>query len=499
MQLALKNFITTRLLSDDKVLEKYTGGLCKVPSGRFESKYRAELRTLVLYRLLVLFFFLDRAKQDDVLDVAPRLFAKGSVVKSSRDVLLAFCRDFLSAEGDFVKHLGRVGLKVFYRQEPVDELDFTISNLASDLRDGVRLARMTEIVTKVPRNSILLTLRLPAVSRLQKLHNVNAVLERLRTVGVPVPNDIAAHHLVDAHRERALKLLWSVVAHCCLKDLLQAERVEVEIHRIRTLGKRARFIPPPPVGPANSSADPDSELTFKSLMVRWANAVCSQFGCPIKDLTVSFADGKAVCYLIHYYHPNLIRLDEINVATFAGRQERRGENWEDRLRKEHANAKLANRRMSELGGIPEMIPFCDSSRPPEAKSMLLCLAFLCSRLLESDSEIRSCVVIQNWYRHFWNQRLLSRKQEAARFILFAWRANRVSFFHSFARRYGPSVALIENFVLNHRPSLQRLRHSRIEKKAQLDAATVIQVSLKMPNYFGASSVSYPTSLLSETL
>jgi abnormal spindle-like microcephaly-associated protein len=49
----------------------------------------------------------------------------------------------ISVGSDFVKHLGRVGLKVFYRQEPVDELDFTITNLAIDLRDG-RLAGKIE-------------------------------------------------------------------------------------------------------------------------------------------------------------------------------------------------------------------------------------------------------------------------------------------------------------------------------------------------------------------
>jgi abnormal spindle-like microcephaly-associated protein len=70
---------------------------------------------------------------------------KDSKVKSSRDVLVAVCRDFLSQEGDITKHLARIGLKVYYSQEPIDEIDYSIDNLAIDIRDGVRLARMTEI------------------------------------------------------------------------------------------------------------------------------------------------------------------------------------------------------------------------------------------------------------------------------------------------------------------------------------------------------------------
>ena len=476
MKLSLRKFIIQRVLSDEKVLDKYTGGLCKVPSGSFEKKYRAELRTLVLYRLLVLFFFLDRAKQENVLDKAPQLFTKDSAVKSSRDVLLAFCREFLSGEGDFVKHLSRVGLTVFYRQEPVDELDFAVTNLAVDLRDGVRLGRLTEILAKLPRNAVLSNLRLPAVSRLQKFHNINSVLNYLKEFGLSIPTDISAHHVVDGHRERVLKLMWSVIAHCCLKDLLSTSCVEEEIERILTLGKRARFVSPSLRGKIEACNDePYDPEAFKSLLLRWADAVCRFFGVHVKDLTSSFADGRAVCYLIHYYHPNLLRLDEIK--TERNKRKQVDSISEYQIKSDQANSKLANKRLSELGGIPEMIPICDRKSPPDEKTMVLCLAFLCSRLLESDSEVRSCIVIQNWYRICRDKKLLERKQDAALTLLQAWRANRDAYFRSFARRYSPSVAVIEDFVLKHKPALQRLKLVRCARKVKYDAAVVIQVRL----------------------
>ena len=216
MRMTLKNFIVKRVLSDAATLAKYTKGKCKVPSGKFEKQYRAEMRSLVLNRLMCLVFFLDRIKEANVLDKVPRLFAKGAAVKSSREVLLSICRDFLSAEGDFIKHLSRIGLRVFYKQDPVDELDFSTENLATDLRDGVRLTKMAEILTEAPVKALMKTLRLPAVSRLQKLHNVNVSLNTLRDFGIVVPETVNAHHIVDGHREMVLTLMWSVIAHSCL-------------------------------------------------------------------------------------------------------------------------------------------------------------------------------------------------------------------------------------------------------------------------------------------
>lgn len=54
-------------------------------------------------------------------------------------MLLSFSRDFLSGEGDLVKHLGFLGYKVSHRQTALEEVDYAVTNLAVDLRDGLRL------------------------------------------------------------------------------------------------------------------------------------------------------------------------------------------------------------------------------------------------------------------------------------------------------------------------------------------------------------------------
>lgn len=59
--------------------------------------------------------------------------------KASRDFLLNISRDFLSGEGDVTRHLSYLGYVVSYVQTPLDEFDYAVTNLAIDLRNGVRL------------------------------------------------------------------------------------------------------------------------------------------------------------------------------------------------------------------------------------------------------------------------------------------------------------------------------------------------------------------------
>ena len=63
-----------------------------------------------------------------------------AVFQTSREILLRFSRDFLSGEGDLTKHMAYLGYSVSHTQMPIDEYDFAVTNLAVDLRDGMKLA-----------------------------------------------------------------------------------------------------------------------------------------------------------------------------------------------------------------------------------------------------------------------------------------------------------------------------------------------------------------------
>lgn len=58
-----------------------------------------------------------------------------------------FLRGRMHGEGDVMRHLTSLGLRLGYEQDPRTEFDFALSSLAIDLRSGVRLLRLTELLT----------------------------------------------------------------------------------------------------------------------------------------------------------------------------------------------------------------------------------------------------------------------------------------------------------------------------------------------------------------
>lgn len=394
-------------------------------------------------------------------------------MKSSREVLVALCRGFLSAEGDIIKHFSRIGLKVNYKQDPMDELDFTVTNLAMDFRDGIRLAKLTEILTAASPKSILAQMRLPAVSRLQKLHNNEVVLTTLRAFGVPISDAILPHHVVDGYRDKFLLLMWSIVAHFSLGQLINAPMLEQEIESIRRAKHRRTKAW---LRLSCSSSDDlqvessqDMEQKARALLLRWCQSICSCFGTRVNDFSKSFADGKAMCLLLHFYHPAALQLSEI--LPTSGNLTR-----EEAIRNERKNSTLANSVISELGGIPKMLPITDSVNVPEEKTMLVCLAYLCSRLMESSKEIFSSILIQNYFRRFRTRVEQQEKARAAAILLIYWRNHKKRYFETQRRKYGGPVRVIEQFMSQRWHSLVSIRVHRLANERVENAATLVQVS-----------------------
>ena len=485
MKHSLKKFIVTRLLSDPNLLTKYTKGLCKVPSGTFEKKYLEEKRVLTLTRLLDLIFFLDKAKMSNILDRVPCLFAKKEVkVKSSRDVLVALCRDFLSQEGDVIKHFSRLGLKVQYKQEPVDEIEYSIDNLAVDIRDGVRLARMTEILSDCRPKSLVAVLRLPAVSRLQKLHNIGVALESLHNIGVHGVLEIAAHHIVDGHKEMVLKLMWSVVSYRGLRAIMDPDLIHAEVNNVLRSNKTRRVDWPLGFGKIPQAIDCESSCLnnddakdpelYKYWLLCWCNAICSHVGITVTDFSSSFSDGIALCLLVHFYHPSLLPLADILPTTRHLYKHGTAASYHEALDNERRNTALALNTLSELGGIPKMYTIVDSENPPEEKSTLLFVAYLCFRLMESSKEILASVLIQLFYRRKKRILLLKMKMVAAACLWRSWNAHKINYFVNQRKLFARPIQIIEAFIVSHKNTIAVLRGHRLVAEEQNAASVRLQ-------------------------
>ena len=50
-----------------------------------------------------------------------------------------FSREVLSGEGDITRHLAYLGYTVSQAQRSIDEFDYAVTSLSTDLKDGLRL------------------------------------------------------------------------------------------------------------------------------------------------------------------------------------------------------------------------------------------------------------------------------------------------------------------------------------------------------------------------
>lgn len=199
--MGLSQFLLTRFFRDPYLLSKHKTVL--------SNKYAADIKKFILKKYLTLVYFLDQAKRKKLIKHDPCLFCKNAPVKESKEMLFQFCKEVIHAIGDITKYLKHLGYVVAYQQTFLDEFDFAVTNLGVDLRDGVRLTKTVEII--LLRNDLIQNMRVPAISRLQKIHNVKIAFGALENSGFELISDINPRDIVDGHREKTLSLLWQIL------------------------------------------------------------------------------------------------------------------------------------------------------------------------------------------------------------------------------------------------------------------------------------------------
>ncbi|KAK7871478.1 hypothetical protein R5R35_010855 [Gryllus longicercus] len=203
-RVGLIGFIARNILSDPYLVERYAfTGVTNV----FKPGFVEAMKKHILEKFLLLVFFLDYAKENKLIFHNPGLFCKNAQYKKSCDLLLAFARELLPGIGDITKRLRKLGYIVKHKQTYLDEFNYAVRHLGSDLQDGVRLTKVTEIILQ---ESLSPSLHTPAISKLQKMHNVKLALTALSKAG-HLEGDITAENIVEGHREKTMSLLWQII------------------------------------------------------------------------------------------------------------------------------------------------------------------------------------------------------------------------------------------------------------------------------------------------
>nr|XP_005897280.1 PREDICTED: abnormal spindle-like microcephaly-associated protein isoform X3 [Bos mutus] len=453
----LAMFILNRLLWNPDIAAEYRHP--SVPH-LYRDGHEEALSKFTLKKLLLLICFLDYAKISRLIDHDPCLFCKDAEFKASKEILLAFSRDFLGGEGDLSRHLSLLGFPVTHVQMPFDEFDFAVKNLAVDLQCGVRLVRTMELLTQ--NWNLSKKLRIPAISRLQKMHNVDIVLEILKSRGIQLNdehgNAILSKDIVDRHREKTLALLWKIALAFQVDISLNLDQLKEEIDFLKntqSTKKTMSALPCRPDAVISKKRDERHSGPFEQcsesvkLLMDWVNAVCGFYNKKVENFTVSFSDGRVLCYLIHHYHPCYVPFDAICQRTtqtvecthtgsvvlnsssesdgsfldFSLKppdQENTSELYKELLENEKKNFQLVRSAARDLGGIPAMIHHSDMSNTiPDEKVVITYLSFLCARLLDLRKETRAARLIQTTWRQYKLKKDLKHHQErdkAARII-----------------------------------------------------------------------------------
>lgn len=290
-----------------------------------------------ILRCIMMVILLDKARMAPETSMPNLLFLRSAKYKSSTAVLQELGKMLLPS-ADIVRSLNHQDCQLGYHQLPLQEYRYTIENLAVDLRDGVIIARLAELLLLAPNGSeadlpdsitlptgeairlssnentcpLSTHLKIPARSRAAKLFNVQVTLSALAHFGglSAIVNEICAADIVDGYREKTIALLWGLVGKRGLSALIDWVDVRREIKRLERK-YRAQTSRQPFHGNVGSN-DQDEANEAEYLLQQWAKQLALLKGLQVENLTTSFSDGRVFESIIDEYEPLIKSASNVN-------------------------------------------------------------------------------------------------------------------------------------------------------------------------------------------
>ncbi|KAJ5526660.1 hypothetical protein N7513_010819 [Penicillium frequentans] len=402
----LENFLCTFLLRNED-LDQSLLRANEIPAEAQAKVYR---RTVL--RCIMLVALLDQAKQSLGSSLPRRLFVPSSPLKSSMDVLQALTRVLLPSCCDISKPLSHLGCRLSYHQHQLLEYNYQMDNIAVDLRDGIRLTRLVEVLfitashtrrdtedqTEVTLNTgealsllgehadvpLSKHLKFPCLSRAAKVFNVQLALSALESIkgSSAIVDNVRAEDIVDGYREKTIALLWALVGKRGLSGLVDWDDINTEICRLKRKAL-LKFGPEQVKYEAWFTGEQFGGDQHEHLLQHWAGLLAGLQSLQINNMSTSFANGRIYESIVDEYEPYITGNQDLDTN---GRS---------------ASMSL-EKRLGLLGCSSQFAhlvsPSSTSSHVLNRDFTLGALAFLCSRLLSSSKRARAATVLQRAWR-----------------------------------------------------------------------------------------------------
>ncbi|KAF7299650.1 hypothetical protein HMN09_00970400 [Mycena chlorophos] len=195
-----------------------------------------------------------------------------------------------------------------------------IKSLVADLSDGVRLIQLMEIMGDVNLGRYNKNPRM----RVQKAENVSKALDFITSRGVKLTN-IGPEDIVDGNITLILGMIWTLILRFTIADISE------------------------------------EGLSAKDGLLLWCQRKTEPYKeVDVRDFSLSWSDGLALCALIHCHRPDLLDYDKLDKS--------------DR----HGNTRLAFMVAAEHLGIPQLLEvedLCDVAKPDDKSVMAYIASF----------------------------------------------------------------------------------------------------------------------------
>ncbi|CAF3424974.1 unnamed protein product [Rotaria sp. Silwood1] len=269
--------------------------------------------------LIIIIIFLEHAKLLRLIDNDPCLYNYDSKFKSTKESIDILSRDFISSDTNLLRRLKLAGYEPIYRQTSLDEFNYLLTNnenkLFEDLKDGIRLTRCAQILLSstneyVARYDLSTKLKCPVVNLVHKLLNIDQAFELLQTYGHVNLTGISNKDIMNGTKQCTLELLWRIFIVCYLsKQLSPIEKLHQEISILKkNLSNYTSCSIEQQLIQIDLIPLQKQHTNFPStihLLIKWVQLICAHYKFWIYDLQESFADGRALLYIMSYYLPSL--------------------------------------------------------------------------------------------------------------------------------------------------------------------------------------------------